>query len=82
MSKAILVLDMPDSCLGCPLYHGDFEHRCKPIHKINHEFLNRPDWCPLKEFPKRDDNEGLYQLEYTQGYMSGWNACLNEILGE
>lgn len=76
MSKAILVIDMPKNCGNCPIleYCHNNDGKCD---------LNiRQDWCPLREVPKRDNNEGLYQLEYTQGYMSGWNACLEEILGE
>lgn len=86
MSKAILIFDMPNSCEECSLFCGHYSDMyCKGLNNrsINYPYPKdfRQDWCPLKEIPKRDDNDGLYQLEYTQGYMSGWNACLGEILG-
>lgn len=87
MSKAILVVEMPNSCSECPLFCAHYsDMHCKGLNNrgINYPYPDnfRQEWCPLREFPKRDDNDGLYQLEYTQGYMSGWNACLDEILGE
>ena len=83
MSKAILVFDMPNDCYECrQLRQRTYDRFCNMTHRSVVDAKTKPDWCPLREMPKKDDNDGLYQLEYTQGYMSGWNACLDEILGE
>lgn len=84
MSKAILVIEKPNSCNECPLFCG---HYSDMFCRGNNRTIDYPypkdfvqDWCPLKQIAKR--NEGLYQLDYSQGYMRGWNACLDKILGE
>lgn len=39
-------------------------------------------WCPLKELPKEKDwDEVPYETD-CYSYLSGWNGCLNKILGE
>lgn len=55
MNKAILVIDMPDSCNGYPLCYGNdisdwclvMEHFRGDVwgHTTNH---TKPDWCPLQ----------------------------------
>ena len=44
------------------------------------ESKSRPDWCPLKPLPEKDDFDDLYD-EYYTGYHDGWNRCLEEIVG-
>lgn len=85
MSKAIVIMDMPESCDKCPCfcdYYSDMNCR------INHKTINYPypkdfrqRWCPLKEFPEEIHNE-LYMDEYADGYDDGWNGFRSEILGE
>ena len=82
MSKAILVIDKPEGCRNCPLF--DFEYmRCNYNgDKNNLDIFG----CPLKEIPYKmeqvyggeDGSEELYE----EMYMAGWNACIDEILGE
>lgn len=75
-TKAILVIDMPKACAdGCPVM-------CR-ARGINH----RPTWCPLKPLPQKlDANDwnrmfsGEYEIREAKGY--GYNACIDEILGE
>ena len=81
MSKAVLVIDMPDNCLNCPLYHGDFEHRCKPTYKINHDFFNKPDWCPLQQMPEKS-HTGKSEYYQWGDWEDGWNACIDGLLPE
>lgn len=81
-TKAILVIDMPKACAdGCPVM-------CR-ARGINH----RPTWCPLKPMPEKnfdcepilavgDTYEDGYRHGEEHGYISGWNACIDEILGE
>ena len=52
MSKAILVIDMPESCDQCPLLLRSIEERCCVPEKRN-SFTAKPYWCPLKQFPKK-----------------------------
>ena len=58
MSKAILVLDMPESCLACPVgqNYSCILETCIycPVAKkntIDLETESRPEWCPLQKIP-------------------------------
>ena len=66
MSKAILVLDMPDSCLDCRFCREidegieacceiiiDDPDDCSLCRMIEDYCQCRPNWCPLKEMPKK-----------------------------
>ena len=85
--KAFLVLDMPESCFDCALI--DFPMRsgyCSCILVRNRPIDDhvaataKPDWCPLKPVPEKVD---VWDDEDVFGwYDRGWNACLDEILGE
>lgn len=58
MNKAILVIDMPDSCSKCPLF-GDFysDMCCRGLNDrgIDYPYPEdfRQDWCPLKPTPEK-----------------------------
>lgn len=39
----------------------------------------KPEWCPLKPLPEKDDFDDPYD-EYYTGYRDGWNRCLEEIV--
>lgn len=77
MSKAILVMDMPDSCDKCPLFHNHYSDMC--CGGLNNKTINYPypkdfrqDWCLLKELP--DKKESTYENnEYDDGYVFGRN---------
>ncbi len=83
MKKAILVMDMPENCVGCPLSaesSDEYIQYCTGTDdKIDDFFYSKrkPDWCPLKELPERKDDDADYAL-----YDLGWNACIDEILKE
>lgn len=88
MSKAILVIDMPNSCKECSLLFRD-EYSdwcpCKVKENITDIFehiekLNKPNWCPLKPAPEKD--EIYYLHEWSAGYKKGWNDCVNYLVGE
>ena len=83
MSKAILVIDMPESCDKCPLLGGFYSDLCckgMGNRGINYPYPKdfRQDWCPLKPFPRED--KGNYLLEYSNGYQKGWNDCINYLM--
>lgn len=83
MSKAILIIDMPESCDKCPLMFRHEEERCCMPEGRN-SFTTKPSWCPLKPLHEKD---GL-QAE-RNGYINGDiiytknkhnNICIDEIV--
>lgn len=84
MAKAVLVMDMPESCAVC-----DFVEEPRPrmycgVPGIGEDVTDyiacRPDFCPLRELPEENHNNNECD-EYLDGYDAGWNACLEEIAG-
>ena len=94
--KAILVIDMPETCDECILLQ---EHLSCLYCRAGHQRIlteYRPDWCPLKPVPKKIDvaafddsikaeNEnaeevGMYM--YDRGHDRGYNFCIDKILGK
>ena len=87
MSKAILVMDMPDSCLGCNFLYCDAENNsesCQAREKsriVDLENEDKPDWCPLREMPEKKKTSGT-ESETERIYMNcGWNDCIDAIGG-
>lgn len=87
MDKAILVIDMPESCAGCRIRVDDeYSNWCPYANPEPNgvwryvEKATKPDWCPLKPMPEID--EAYHLLEYDAGYKVGWNDCVNSILGD
>lgn len=90
MSKAILVIDMPNCCIECPCYENTLES-CSVTDDcaIGYGEIKRLDNCPLKPIPIKKMTERLFYTNdevymrqncFTE-YDKGWNACLDEILG-
>lgn len=84
MSKAILVMDMPTDCEDCPLFQdGNKEMRECKAKRTGTEwdyYKVRPDWCPLREVPQKQ--QILSYPRYKENdYAYGYNACIDEILG-
>ena len=87
MSKAVLVMNMPSSCLKCSLGKNMSNSievciQC-PLGKcvVDAETETRPDWCPLKPMPeKKEDNSA--NTESFACFKLGYNACIDELLGE
>ena len=75
--KAILVLEMPDSCRECPLELSKYQ--CAVNSEIMKDNTIRQDWCPLKPMPQRANHP-----DWCDGgrYDKGYNACIDEILGD
>ena len=82
MSKAVLILDMPDMCIDCQMsgYSDQGRPRCNQENRHLDSFCYKPDWCPLIELPKRRINNT--SSDYLNGYADGFNGCIDEILGE
>lgn len=93
MSKAVLVMDMPECCADC--YCSSFETINKKLNLIcgatgeDANNVGKPDWCPLRELPERKPESerrecegsarGTWQVPLLENM--GWNACLDEITG-
>lgn len=91
MAKAMLIMDMPSSCLHCScsnIVHG--RSRCEETGEnltVDDIYEERPKHCPLREIPQKQNICGRYNAEYfKQGgkpasFKVGYNACIDEILG-
>jgi len=81
--KAILMFDMPTECVKCNQFAFECCHAMKrEIERENIVQCKRPSWCPVKPIPNRIDwLENGYNAEWIL-FSTGWNACLDEILGE
>ena len=84
MSKAVLVMDMPESCSECALFGDHYSDMC--CRALDNRGINYPypkdfrqDWCPLKPLPEEDNDEHF--LGWSRGYKLGWNDCINAIVG-
>lgn len=79
MAKAVLVMDMPESCFGCNFMYCDEEsdtETCQAMETARDIDLieDRPDWCPLRELP--DEKCGAW----TDGMITAYNKYLSEVL--
>lgn len=90
MAKAILVMDMPESCDMCdfvddeqPPRYGEKTLYCG-VPGIGEDVTDyiecRPESCPLLELPEK--KKLTYNNLCADNKVSGWNACLDEILKE
>lgn len=86
MSKAILLIDMPQSCGECSICaswqssaFSAREYWCPAMENKDVEPDKRPIWCPLKEVPKKQRHRSI-DNEFQRGAKTGWNFCINEIL--
>ena len=83
MKKAILVIDMPNSCNECKIrFDDEYSNWCpydNPEPNGVWQYVEKgtkPDWCPLKEIPEK--LEGNNSIKYQWGdYEDGWNHCLD-----
>ena len=96
MDKVILVMDDPMFCFNCPLarerpFRGGYV--CGIGHPGEYSFVwvydavdmeseIKPDWCPLKPVPEKYNMDATYDRDYDMEYEYGYNACIDEILGE
>lgn len=90
MSKSVLVMDTPESCINCKVGQNmsncmETCIRCPIAGKctLDEEAESIPDWCPLKPLPEKFDNENDRKLgDFEPLFKIGWNACIDEITGE
>lgn len=79
MNKAILVVDMPESCRDCMI--RSLADDCQAIGRYVQEYRqnkNKPDWCPLKPMPEKE--YPFFNMdEYEDGRIDGWNEFFDKI---
>lgn len=92
MAKAILIMDMPESCSKCKfLYEFQGIKKCQLMNVLyggasklsqNTFTAKRHKKCPLREPPEKMKVCGKYPQpdRIEPSYKAGWNACLDEIL--
>lgn len=94
MPKAVLVMDMPESCKKCVFCRG--LNACKlnkylvgdricTIYTVDKQIMEggKPDWCPLRELPEKiPELKSGYEDISTSIRRVGWNACLDAIAKE
>ena len=89
MSKAVLIMDMPEDCKQCLFCRG--LNACKlkkylvrdkicTVYTVHKQIMEggKPDWCPLRELPERSDHP-----EHCDNgrFDAGWNGCLDAVEG-
>ena len=88
MSKAILIINRPESCAECEIRFDDiYSNWCSYDNpEPNGVWIyvvegTKPDWCPLRPLPEKI--EGYNSIKHQWGeYEDGWNHCIDVILGE
>ena len=93
MSKSVLVVDTPETCLDCEfcfeldeginaccsvMNDENDKGLCRDIQCDGGYCQNKPDWCPLKELPEEEYYDGCDLWE--RGWNSGRIHLLKEIL--
>lgn len=86
MDKAILVIDMPSCCYECPLCESlevlpSVEEYYCTVENNDVDRRNKPNWCPLKPMPKKK-LPYITSSNHLIGFGEGYNACIDEILGD
>lgn len=81
--KAILVIDMPNTCADCRLVNEDYDICQATLKSISYNERGYGFECPLKPMPKQ-----IIKTESDKTYWdcpefyNGYNTCIDEILGE
>ena len=77
MSKAILVMDMPESCLTCPFRakRHDNKESCivNGYKELGEMLLQRQEWCPLRSVQKEDFEKQIAKKPSFEG-DGYWNG--------
>ena len=89
MSKAILIINTPNKCNECPICaswqasaSSIREYWCPAAGNKDVDPKGKPNWCPLSALPEKQVRDYPEYDKYITGYDDGWDACIDEILGE
>lgn len=80
MAKGYIIVDIPESCKDCKFcdsYDAPERVWCD-IRRMCHKDFDKPDWCPIKEMPKKlTPNEVNGNFDFLDGY----NELIDEMFG-
>ena len=88
--KAVLVINMPNSCEECDycgyaiVGEGEDEYKYRSC-CLSQRYLgeiaedSKDSLCPLKPLPIRPD---IIPIKQQEAYVFGWNDCIREICDE
>lgn len=86
MSKAVLVIDMPEACEYCKFHYttydedDDYVDKCEVLNdKTIDGYARKYHLCPLKSLPEYD-SPSINPTTENVYYAQGWNDCIDEIL--
>lgn len=83
MSKSILVIDTPESCIDCPIhFYHDIEDTDWCLHRridVNVTQGEKPDWCPLRDVPAKKEYQACLAH---RAFSGGFNRAIDEIFQE
>ena len=81
--KAILVIEMPSSCDTCDFVDERYCYCNVPWFgkDVSDYVACRHEDCPLKELPQKKDVKNAKTMK-DLGWIDGYNACIDEILGD
>ena len=89
-------MDMPNGCCDCDfcLDAGETKHDfiCRATLEngcsyksidfdVIYNYDERATWCPLREVPQKLEDNTAIHLPYNEGYLNGWNDCVDAIGG-
>lgn len=84
MPKAVLVIDMPESCADCQLADDDPSGLyCVPEDEYydgKESTEDRASFCPLRQLPEKRRTIGDESKSDALIMNAGFNACLDKIL--
>ena len=84
MSKAVLVMDMPENCMKCPMVNSSDERilQDEDANFAADTWEDLKAGCPLVELPEKipEPKEGYETIEESVKRV-GWNACIDKMLG-
>ena len=77
MSKAVLVMNMPENCQEC-IARNDYY--CEADSKKRDAYFHEiPGWCPLVPLPEKKESDPVMDHDIDFGMAEGWNACIDAI---
>lgn len=86
--KAILVIDMPMSCAECTLrtsLEANYLYCIATLPRLKIDPMTashiKEHKCPLKPMPEKN-TWCITKNGHVTEYAEGWNACVEEIMGE
>ena len=81
MDKAILIIDMPDSCNVCPCIQSNYDEGeiwCGVTGEAIYTTNKKHKDCPLKPVPEEQD---VWYDDERSDWERGYNNCVREIVG-